>query len=371
MNIEDFQMERWQSIWENQVKYNLAESGVHPLTAADIVPLDDLEEFLTGRLGYIQTNGTPEFKRNLARYYPETDEDNFLVTSGSAEANYLLMWSLIEPGDRTAFMLPNFMQIQGLMKAFGAKASTFTLREELDWAPSTEELKKVITKKTRIIAITNPNNPTGAQLTDDARRQIIDLAEWANAWLIVDEVYQGAEREGPITPTFWGATPKTVVTCGLSKAYGLPGLRTGWIVGPKELIENTWRYKDYTTIAISALSDRMARMVMEPKKRWEILERSRRIIKENWGIFQTWMEKQKGLFYCVPPKAGAIAFPRYDLDIGSTDLAHRIREECSVLLQPGDQQGIDRHLRFGLGESKEKFETALDLVSRALTNITK
>ena len=259
MDIDSFKMERWQSQWEHRVHYNLSESGVHPFSLEEMMDFNDVKNILNTRLGYIQTDGTPELKKHIARLYKRADEENILVTTGSSEANMISIWSLVRPGTKTVFMLPNFMQIYGLMKSFGAHTNKFFLKEDKNWQPDLEELKTTVTKKTEIISITNPNNPTGAQLNEESREAIIDLAKWSGAWLICDEVYQGAELDEKITPSFWGNYDKTIITCGLSKSYGLSGLRVGWAVAPKNIIQNLWKYKDYTTISISALSDRLAK----------------------------------------------------------------------------------------------------------------
>jgi aspartate/methionine/tyrosine aminotransferase len=369
MIIDEFVMERWQSNWEHEVDYNISESGVKSLATEELLNPEELQRLAQTRLGYIQTDGTKPLKETICALYNNAAPENILVTSGSAEANFLLMWRLIEPGDEVVFMLPNFMQIHGLMKCFGGNVKTFFLKEDLDWNPDLNDLKSVITKKTKLIVITNPNNPTGGQLSEESRAAILELSRRADAWLVSDEVYQGAEYDGVITPSFWGSYKKAIVTNGLSKAYGLPGLRVGWMVAPPDIARSAWSYKDYTTITISALSDKLAQIALSPQKRDFILERTRTIIRANFSILESWMDKQKGLFHCTPPKAGAIAFPRYNLDINATELAHRIREEKSVLIQPGDQFEVDFHIRFGLGEEAEFFRTALDLVGEILADI--
>jgi aspartate/methionine/tyrosine aminotransferase len=369
MNIDEFVMERWQSEWEHVVDYNISESGVKPLTPEELLSLDELGRLAKTKLGYIQTDGTKPLKETICALYDDATPENILVTSGSAEANFLLMWKLMDPGDEVVFMLPNFMQIHGLMKGFGGNVKTFFLKEDLDWNPDLDELKTIISKNTKIIVVTNPNNPTGGQLNGEAREAIVELSQWADAWLVSDEVYQGAEYDGVITPSFWGSYRKAIVTNGLSKAYGLPGLRVGWMVAPAEIANTIWSYKDYTTITISALSDKLAQIALSPKKRDFILERTRKIIRSNFSILKSWMDKQEGLFKCTPPRAGAIAFPRYNLDINATELAHRIREEKSVLIQPGDQFEVDYHIRFGLGEDAEFFTMALDLIGEVLAEL--
>jgi len=369
MKIEYFKMERMQSRWENVVDYNLSESGVHPLRLDELASPEEIQDILQTRLGYLQTNGTPELKEKISTLYPGSGADNILVTAGSAEANFLLAWSLIEPGDEFLFMIPNYMQLWGLAKSFGAEVKTFALREDLDWNPDPAELKRLVTPRTKIIAVTNPNNPTGAQLSPESREAILELAEWAGAWVMVDEVYQGAELDGRLTPTFWGSYEKVIVTSGLSKAYGLPGLRVGWMVAPADLVDRTWPYHDYTTISISAVSDRLARIALDPERRENIRGRTRRIIEKNLSLLFSWFERQDGLFHCIPPKAGAIAFARYNLDVNSTELVNRIRETRSVLLVPGEQFEMDGYLRFGFGEESERLEEALERVALAMESM--
>ena len=366
MKIEHFKMERMQSQWENLVDHNLSESGVHPLSLQELISPEEYSELANTSLGYIQTNGTVELRKRISDMYPGTNTENILVTTGSAEANFLLSWSRIEPGDEILLMMPNYMQLWGLLRAFGARVKPFFLKEDLGWEPDLNELKELFTNRTKIIAVTNPNNPTGAQLSKETRETIIGLADQTGAWIFADEVYQGAEMEGPITPSFWGEYDKVAVTSGLSKAYGLPGLRTGWMVAPEDFILETWPYHDYTTISLSALSDRLARIALVPSQREKILQRTRRILRENFSLLHSWFQEHHGLFRCVPPKAGAITFVRYNLDINSTELVDRIREKKSVLLVPGDHFELDGYLRFGFGEEKQRLLNALERISEVL-----
>jgi hypothetical protein len=369
MNIEVFKLERMQSTWENIVDYNLAESGIHALSLQEFVPADELQEILKLRLGYSQTNGTPELRDQIAALTPSVNPEQIQVTAGSTEANFLLMWSLIEPGDEVIFEVPNYMQIWGLLRGFGAKVKTFHLREDLGWAPDLGQLKKLVGKKTKLIILTNPNNPTGAVLTQEEMRAIIELAQSVGAWILADEVYQNAERIGPRTPSFWGRYDRVISVNGLSKAYGLPGLRIGWIIGPLDLIQKTWPYHDYTTIAPSHLSDRLARTALTPSIRDRILKRTREILSHNFAILDSWLKKQDGVFSFVPPKAGAITFVRYRLPINSTELALKIIHEKSVFLAPGDLFEMDHFLRIGFGVEEQDLRAALARVEDVLRKI--
>jgi len=369
MNIEVFKLERMQSTWENVVDYNLAESGIHALSLEEFVPADELKEILKLRLGYSQTNGTPELRDEIAALTPGVNPEQIQVTAGSTEANYLLMWSLIEPGDEVIFEVPNYMQMWGLLRGFGAKVKTFHLREDLAWAPDLGQLKKLVSKKTKLIILTNPNNPTGAVLTQEEMKGIIELAQSVGAWILADEVYQNAERIGPRTPSFWGLYDRVISVNGLSKAYGLPGLRIGWIIGPLDLIQKTWPYHDYTTIAPSHLSDRLARTALTPSIRDRILKRTREILSHNFAILDSWVKKQDGVLSFAPPKAGAITFVRYRLAINSTELVLKIIHEKSVFLAPGDLFEMDHFLRIGFGVEEQDLRAALARVEDVLRKI--
>ena len=259
MKIQPFELERWQSIWENKVELNISESGVEPLTVHELV--DDpaaLEKILNVRLGYPQTNGSEELRGRVAQLYPGARTENVLVTTGGAEANFLSTWSLVEPGDEVVFCQPNYLQISALAQSFGATVKPLWLREELQWQPDLEDLAHLVTPKTRFIAMCNPNNPTGAVLSVAAMDAVVAAASRVGAWIICDEIYAGAELDAVRTPTFWGRYDRVLATGGLSKAFGLPGLRTGWVVGPPRVIEQLWSDHDYLSMAPTMLTDRLA-----------------------------------------------------------------------------------------------------------------
>ncbi len=358
MKIDPFEMERWQSLWENRVEYNLSESSVHPMTIQEL--LGDAALPLETRLGYPQTNGTIQLRQSISSLYPGAGIDNILVTNGTAEANFLAIWKLLEPGDEILLMLPNYMQIWGLARGLGAKVVPFRLREECRWHPDLDELARAVSPRTKLIAVCNPNNPTGAVLEESEMRAIVEAARSAGAWLLADEVYQGAERNGQTTPSFWGRYEKALITNGLSKAYGLPGLRVGWIVGPEQMIAGLWGEHDYTTIAVGTLSDLLARLALEPGNRTRILERTRTILRQNYPLLEDWIAANDGLFAFVPPAAGAIAYLRYRPDINSTRLAEKLRVEKSVLVVPGDHFGMDRFLRINYGPPAEYLRAGLE-----------
>ncbi|MGH9744671.1 MAG: aminotransferase class I/II-fold pyridoxal phosphate-dependent enzyme [Candidatus Acidiferrales bacterium] len=360
MKIEPFELERWQSVWENQVELNISESGVHPLTTAELVPdADTLRRILDVPQGYPQTNGSEELRSRIAELYPGAGVPNVLVTCGGSEANYISTWALLEPGDEVVFMLPNYMQISGVASAFGATVKPLWLREKLQWGIDIDELQRLITPKTKLVAICNPNNPTGAVLREEEREAIVGAAAKVGAWVLSDEVYRGAEMDGAMTPTFWGGYERILCTGGLSKAYSLPGLRTGWVVGPADMIERLWSYHDYTSIGPTMLTDRLASAALEPKRREWILNRTRTTLRQNYPALRAWLDTHADWFSHIAPKAGAIAWAGLRNGGNSAEMAEALRVKKSVLIVPGEQMGMNSFVRFGFGGDPQHLQQAL------------
>jgi aspartate/methionine/tyrosine aminotransferase len=189
------------------------------------------------------------------------------------------------------------------------------------------------------------------------------------AWVIADEIYRGAELDGVDTPSVWGRYERAMVTSGLSKAFALPGLRVGWVIAPPATIDQLWGVHDYTTIAPSGLSDRLARIALEPTRRELLLARTRGILRTNYPAVKKWIDRRAASLSHVPPEAGAIAFIRYAHSINSTVLIERIRTEQSVLVLPGDHFEMDGYLRIGFGGEPELLIPALERVGEVLDTI--
>ncbi len=360
MRIAPFELERWQSVWENRVDLNISESGVHPLTTAELVGDNEtLQRILAVPQGYPQTNGSEELRSRIAALYPGATAANVLVTCGGSEANFVCTWAVTEPGDEIVFMTPNYMQIAGVAQAFGARVKRVWLRAEHKWGFDSTDLKRIVTRKTRMVAVCNPNNPTGAVLDARLRHSIVDAASPIGAWILADEVYRGAEFDGAETASFWGSYERVVCTAGLSKAYGLPGLRTGWVVGPADTIERMWGYHDYTSIGPTVLTDRLASIALEPNRRAWILNRTRTILRQNYPVLKSWLDSHADRFSHVPPKAGAIAWAGLRRGENSAEMAEELRARKSVLIVPGEQFGIDSHVRFGFGGEVAQLKRAL------------
>jgi aspartate/methionine/tyrosine aminotransferase len=375
MNLEIFELERMQSEYEHVVKYNLSESGVEPLRIRDLLKTDDLHaKFLNLQLLYAQTNGSIPLREAIAGVYDGIGAGHILATNGGAEANFVVSWWLTHENPDSSefvFMVPNYMQIGGIWKNLGRKVKQFPLRmKDGKWIPDIEELKSVVSKKTAAIAICNPNNPTGAIVNEENLNTIIDIAADTDTWVVSDEIYRGAEISDERAPSMQGRYEKVLVTSSLSKAYGLPGLRLGWVVCPtEEVAHDLWAYSDYTSICPSTPSDWLATLALDPKFKNEIEGRARKIIRENWEIVRDWLGSHGSLFEYVPPKAAAICFIKQNTGISSLDLVHRLMKEKSVLISPGEHFDMPGHLRIGFGSEPEYLRHSLSLISELLNDL--
>jgi aspartate/methionine/tyrosine aminotransferase len=361
MRVDPFDLERFQSTYENEVEFNLSESGVQPLRLGELVQdAASRDALLAEALRYTQTNGTPPLRALIASMYPGATPDHVQVTNGGSEANYVSIWKLVEPGDEVVAMTPNYQQTRSLARAFGATVVDWPLVDDgARWRTDLDALDRLVSARTKLIVICNPNNPTGARFPASDLDRIAAIAQRHGSWVLADEIYRGAERDGSETPSMWGRSDRVIVTNGLSKAYGLPGLRIGWVVAPPPLVESLWALHDYTTIAPGALSDALARRALEPARRGAILARTRAILSQNFPIVASWLDAHGGLFSYAPPDAGAIVYTRYHHAINSTELVTRLRREHSMLVVPGDHFGMDGYLRLGFGEETGYLRAAL------------
>jgi aspartate/methionine/tyrosine aminotransferase len=371
MKLETFAMERLQSIWEHRVDWNVSESGVRPVRVDELVEDPAAVAALLGQeLGYSQTNGTIELRQTIAAMYPGAREDHIVVTNGGSEANCLALLHLVQTGDDVVMMTPNYMQVGGLARALGASVTRWPLVEDPNrWRPDLDKLRAIVGDRTKLLLICNPNNPTGARMTAGELDEVCAIASRLGAWVLSDEIYRGAELDGSETATMWGRYERVLVTSGLSKAYGLPGLRIGWVAGPPNVIDALWGVHDYVSIAPGAINDRLARIALSPGRRGRLIARTREILRSNYPILRDWIARRSQTISHVPPEAGAIALVRYRQAINSTTLIERMRDERSVLVVPGDHFEMDGYLRIGFGYDASRLMGSLERIGEMLDSI--
>lgn len=373
-DFQPFEMERYMSAYEQEVDFNLSESGVHPMLLRELLKFQEgfLEEMLETEINYAHANGRPELRENIARLYNGAGADNVLVTVGAIEANFNSMQTLLKRGDEVVIMLPNYMQVWGIAKNQGYKVKTFSLMEDHNWRPDLDTLEHIVSNQTKLIAVCNPNNPTGYILKEQEMKSIVKIAEKVGAWILADEVYTGAEQKGEEeTPSFYGRYEKVLAIGSMSKAYGLPGLRTGWVTGPKDILNQIWARHEYTTLSATMLSNKLAALALSEKVRPAIIQRTRNYIRSGYPLLQEWMQSQGNVLSCMRPQAAAIAFLKYDLHINSTDLAKKLLMEKSVLIIPGDHFGLDKYIRVSYGLPHKYLNGGLERIGEVISELRK
>lgn len=366
MNIKIFDLERVQSLYENTVPINLTESGFHPYTLKELLTTDQIEMLAQTVLGYGQTNGSIPLRQTISELYPNCNQENVLVTNGTAEANFIACHVLLEKEDEIVMMVPNYMQIWGIAEEIGCTPKAFPLREENGWKPDLEELEKQITDKTKMIVLCNPNNPTGYVLTTEEMEGIVSIAKNHDCWIYCDEVYKGASLDGVENPSFYGMYEKVIVNGGLSKAYALPGLRLGWLVGPELKMADAWAYSDYTSITAGIISHKIGEIVLKPEMRKKVLSRNIMMLNDNLKLTIDWVEQYNDLIDFIPPQAGGMVFIKYKFPINSTELSNWLRLEKGVFILAGDVYGMDNHFRIGIGAEKKDLLMGYEILTSAL-----
>lgn len=347
--FKPFAVEQYLSETEHGVRFNFSESGVHPMSYSELFEFAgvDQEKLFASLVDYPQVNGTEALRRRIAALYADAVPENVLVTVGATEANTLVASTLLDAGDNMVTFRPTYEQLPGNVENLGFEVRSVDLVADSGWAVDLDALAGAIDARTRVIHVVNPHNPTGQVLSDKERKAIVDLARKHDLWLVADEVYVGTERNSD-TPTesFWGSYDRVIAINSMSKAYGLPGLRLGWLLAPRELLPEFWRRHEYATIAASALSMQLASAALTASARDAITGRARRLIRRGFDTLRECLAEHPGVFSVVEPQASAMSFVKFHLPLSSEAFAARLLNEEGVLVIPGSRFGIESHFRF-------------------------
>jgi aspartate/methionine/tyrosine aminotransferase len=366
MKIETFALERWMTAWETKTPFDIAESGIFPMTVRELLQLEPaqvrdrtLERLLDTRLGYSEAPGTLELRSLIAATYRDTGPEEILVTTGAIEANFLLFNVLLEPADHVVAVYPAYQQLYSVPRAIGCDVSLWKLRSENGFRYDVDDLERLVTPRTKLIVINTPHNPTGAMLSAEDLRRIDGLASSVGARVLSDEAYRWLEIPGgePLAPPMRNLGGVSVSVGTLSKPFGLPGLRIGWIAGPADLVARCWATRDYVSLSPGKLNDALAVLAMRHRER--ISERTQGIVRTNLEAANRWFAENSELVSWTPPRGGLLALMRYAFDIPSLELANRLAEKYGVMLAPGSAFGIEHHLRIGIGQVPETFAEGL------------
>jgi aspartate/methionine/tyrosine aminotransferase len=372
MKIKPFGVEIWMNQYETQCAYNLAETCVESLTVAQLLDLAGkrgaiLDELLPLKLTYGAIEGTERLRGNIASLYTRQKLENVTVTHGAIGANMLVYATLVEPGDRVISVLPTYQQHYSIPESLGADVQVHKLRAENAFLPDLDEIERLITPSTKLIALTNPNNPTGSVMDRAMMQRIADMAGSVGAYVLCDEVYRGVDQTSDeLTMSMADLYERGISTGSMSKAFSLAGLRLGWIVGPKDLIHAVSIHRDYNTISVGMLDDHFASIALEHRD--AILARNRAIVRENLAMLDRWVAEEPTITY-VKPKGGTVALLKYDFDLPSRDFCVRLLEAEGVMFTPGSALDMEGYVRIGYANNRAVLEEGLPRVSRFLRTL--
>jgi len=362
-SLPPFALERYFARWEFAVDYNLCASDLEPLSLRELLALCD--DDVRGRwdsltLGYTESLGLPALREAIAALYPGLDADDIVTFAGAEEGIFLTLHALLGSGDHAVVVWPAYQALYEVARGIGAEVTLIPL-DPADWSLDVDAVIAAIRPNTRVVVINFPHNPTGALIPEADLRRLVRASEQRGVTLLSDEVYRLLEiARGPLPPA--AALAANAVSLGvLSKAYGLAGLRLGWIATRDAALRaRVVQLRDYTTICNAAPSEILALGAMRAAE--AILERNRAIIGTNLDLVTNFFARHGELFAWVPPAAGSVCFPRLLRGDASTFADALVRDE-GVLVMPASQfEYSPSYFRIGLGrrdlpEGLDRMET--------------
>jgi len=369
MQIEPFAVEQWMNAYEDHCQFNLAETCVESLTVKALLDLagvgrSALDDILDMKLTYGAIVGSERLRSAIAALYHDVAIENVLVTHGAIGANKLVHEALVEPNDRVISVQPTYQQHYSIPASYGADVQVLTLQEDDGYQPNLHQMRSLATSATTLIAINNPNNPTGALMDAATLTEIGQIAASCNAHVLCDEVYRGTDQVGSgSSASIVEVYDRGISTGSMSKAFSLAGLRLGWMVAPADVIKAAELHRDYSTISIGMINDFLSAIALENADK--LLERSQTITRTNLAILSDWVEAEPRITW-VKPQSGTTALLRYDLDMSSRDFCKQLLDQTGVLFMPGSALEVEGTVRIGYANHESVLRDGLPHVSTFL-----
>lgn len=363
----------WLRTNKHLVKYDLGESYPPAFSLNDVLSFypekqEEIQETIMNMsLDYGVFTGPVELRTKIADMYPGATESNILLTHGAVGANDVVLRTLFEPGDNCIVITPNFQQLISLPEALGYECREAKLLPEKNYQVDMDAFQKAIDEKTKIIILSSPNNPLGTLLTEETMSEMIALARSVGAYILVDEIYAQFDVFGQTVPTAYGTYERVLVTSSFSKAYGIPGLRIGWIAcNDPELFTEFFNTRHFSTIVMGMLDMYIAQLVIE--KFDEIKPVFMQNLPTNLQTLDDFVNNNPHLSY-TRPKCSSCTIVTFDYPITSTELCTNIVMETGVQLVPGISFDMDNTFRIGLVAPPEEYKEGLALVEKFLKTL--
>lgn len=351
MKIQPFMVEEWMNAHETRARYNIAETCVDSVSLAELFQLTNTDgeafwqNFRKKRLTYGDIEGAPEFRQGVCGLYRTLKVENIVPTHGASGANHHVFYSLIQPGDEVISIMPTYQQLYSIPESLGAKVKILNLTRENGYHVDLQALKELVTEHTRMICINNPNNPTGALLTEEELTGIVEIAGKVDAWVLCDEVYRHLTQRDEWCPSIADLYQKGISVASMSKVFSLAGLRLGWIAThDRNAIRSFLSHRDYNLISCGMLDEAIAGIALSGAE--NILKRNGQIVRANLAILNQWVNTQPHVSY-VKPEAGTTALVYYDLDIPSRTFCEELFARTGAFVTPGECFELERCMRIG------------------------
>ena len=356
--LPDFKLETYFSRWEFSARYHLTASDAQTVAVSELLELaddDGRRRWETLALGYTETRGLPALREEIARTYDVVVPEDVLCFAGAEEALYLAMNVLLDVGDHAVVLTPNYQAAETIPLS-RCEVTGVALREDDNWSLDVDAIEQALRPNTKLVSVNFPNNPTGAVPDLETWQRLVRLCDDRGITLFSDEVYRGLELTRPSLPQAADLSPKALSLNVMSKAYGLPGLRIGWIAcRDREVLDRLERAKHYTSICNSGPSEILALIGLRARDR--LLVRNRQIVATNLPLFADFFGRHRELFDFAAPQGGCVCFPRYLGAEGVETMCAELVEQAGVLLLPSSiyrseltEVPADR-FRVGLGRS--------------------
>jgi aspartate/methionine/tyrosine aminotransferase len=354
-------LEDWFDRYQYNIDYDIGESGVKYRTLGDLgLSLENVG------LRYGHHGGAPELRALISEQYEGLNADRIVVTSGSSESNFGVIVSLLNNGDNMIVQHPNYPSLYEVPRSLGLSHQLLHLTFESDFATEIAQLEELMRKrKTALVTLTHPNNPTGSVISEERLCEIVELVESYGAFLLHDETYRELSFDKPPPPAATLSDHAMSMTT-MSKAYGLPGIRIGWVAGPTELIEAIIAVREQVTICNNTLGEAIAISALRQKD--QILKNVRKHLKHNFDLLKHWMTKQNELEW-FEPQGGAVAFPRLKTGDNTEPLCRLLVTKYRTFTIPGYTFGMDRHMRIGFGGDAAELTEGLTRLDTAMNEI--
>lgn len=357
-------LEEWFDDYQYAIKYDIGESAVKYLTFGQLgINIDQLPI----RYGY--HHGRPDLRACLAEQYPGLSARNVIVTSGGSEAIFLIAAALLKPGDHAIIEHPNYPSLYEIPRSLNCSVSFLELAYENQYKPDLKQLDLLVTPQTRLVSLTHPNNPTGSMISREALDELICWVEAHDLHLLFDETYREMAFESTL-PSAATLSPNVISISSMSKCYGLPGIRIGWMVTQdQQVLDSVLNIREQVTIANNAIGEEIALQVLKQKEKY--LQKARESILQNRSIVSAWMDQQVD-FEWVFPEAGVVSMPRLaaHVRVDPEKLYRRLAEVYKTFVIPGRCFEMDnRYFRLGFGSNPDEIRAGLTNLNKALNDL--